>query len=49
MLEESPIHQYWIIVKTTADVYGPFSYEDYLKMKKELGVPETLKLKREKQ
>ena len=49
MLEESPIHQYWIIVKTTADVYGPFSYEDYLKMKKELGIPETLKLKREKQ
>lgn len=48
-LEDSPIHQYLILCKKTADIYGPFSFEDYLKMKKELGVPETLKLKREKQ
>ena len=48
MLEESPIHQYWIIGHKSADVYGPFSFGDYLKMKAELGVPETLKLKCEK-
>ena len=49
-LEESPaIHQYWILVINTADVYGPFSYEDYLDMKQKLGVPPTLMLKCEKE
>lgn len=48
-LEESPtIHQYWILVINTADVYGPFTYEDYLDMKQQLGVPPTLILKCEK-
>lgn len=49
MLHLSNIHQYWIIDKTTQDVYGPLSFEDYLKKKAELGVPSTLMLKREKQ
>lgn len=50
MLDNSPvIHQYWIMAVKTADVYGPFSYEDYLDMKKQLGVPSTLMLKREKE
>lgn len=48
-LEDTPTtHQYWIMVVKTADVYGPFSYEDYIDMKNKLGVPPTLKLKREK-
>ncbi len=47
-LDLSHIHQYWIVNKTTKDVYGPFQYEDYLGMKKQLGVPSTLMLKREK-
>lgn len=47
-LDLSHIHQYWIVSKTTKDVYGPFQYEDYLGMKKQLGVPSTLMLKREK-
>ena len=29
----------------TSDVYGPLNFEDYLKKKNELGVPEKLKLK----
>lgn len=50
MLDNSPvIHQYWIMVVKTADIYGPLSYEDYLDMKKQLGVPSTLMLKREKE
>ena len=49
-LEDTPtIHYYWIMAVKTADVYGPFSYEDYLDMKKQLGVPSTLMLKREKE
>jgi len=50
MLDNSPvIHQYWIMVVKTADIYGPLSYEDYLDMKKQLGVSSTLMLKREKE
>ena len=48
ILDLSKIHQYWIVNKKTHDVYGPFKYEDYLGMKKQLGVPSTLMLKREK-
>ena len=49
MLDNSPvIHQYWIMVVKTADIYGPFSYEDYLEVKQQLGVPPTLLLKRER-
>lgn len=48
MLHISHIHQYWIINKTSLDVYGPFSYDEYLHMKKQLGVPPTLMLKKEK-
>lgn len=48
MLDLSRIHQYWIINKISADVYGPLSYDDYLNIKKQLGVPPDLMLKREK-
>lgn len=49
MLDNSPvIHQYWIIVIKTADVYGPYSYKDYLNMRQQLGVPPTLILKCDK-
>ena len=49
MLDTSTNHVYYIINQQTADVYGPMCYEDYLKKKKDLGVPEKLKLKCEKQ
>ena len=47
MLKESPIHQFWIINHVSKDVYGPFSYEEYLLKKKELKVNPELKLKYE--
>lgn len=49
MLENSNIHVYYIIDQKTSDVFGPLSYDDYLKKKTELGVPEKLKLKCEKE
>lgn len=49
MLLESPIHDFWIINQNTSDVYGPMSFEQYLAKKKELGVPEKLQLKYEKE
>lgn len=50
MLDFSPVkHQYWIMKIKTADIYGPFSYLEYLDMRKQLGVPSTLKLMGEKE
>lgn len=50
MLDHSPVpNQYWIMNIKTADIYGPFSYLDYLDMKKQLSVPPALKLMGEKQ
>lgn len=49
MLLESPIHDFWIVNQNTSDVYGPMSFEQYLAKKKELGVPENLQLKYEKE
>ena len=46
-LRESPIHDFWIIDQKTSDVYGPMSFDDYLAKKKELNVPNELKLKSE--
>jgi len=48
MLDESPIHQFWIIALRTADVYGPLSYEEYIQKRTELGVAPELRLKCEK-
>lgn len=48
MLDESPIHQFWIIALRTADVYGPLSYEEYIQKRIELGVAPELRLKCEK-
>ncbi|MBO4568120.1 MAG: hypothetical protein J5686_04185 [Bacteroidales bacterium] len=45
ILDLSKIHQYWIVNKKTHDVYGPFSYEDYLDMKKKLDISQSLMLK----
>jgi len=45
MLENSPIHQFWIIALRTADVYGPLSYEEYIQKRTELGVAPELRLK----
>jgi hypothetical protein len=39
--------KYYIIAKETDSVYGFFSRKKYLQKRKELGVPEKLKLKRE--
>ena len=49
IINNSRYHDYWILNMETSDVYGPLSFEDYLKKKKDLGVPEKLKLKCEKQ
>lgn len=49
MLDNSNIHVYYIINQQTADVYGPLVFEDYLEKKAELGVPDNLKLKCEKE
>ncbi len=35
---------YWIINKETDEIFGPFSKEEYLKKKQELGVSKKLKL-----
>lgn len=48
MIEDNPIHLYWILNTNTANVYGPFLYDEYLQMKQQLGVPPTLMLKKEK-
>ena len=40
--------QYWIIDKYKRKTYGPFTKEQYLDKKKELGVPDTLKLQFER-
>ena len=49
MIRTSNIHVYWILNKQTSDVYGPMSFEQYLAKKKDLGVPENLLLKYEKE
>lgn len=47
-LRKSKIHQYWIIDKTKDYIYGPLKDEEYFLKKRELGVPEDLRLKYEK-
>lgn len=44
MIEKSKYHDFWILNINTSDVYGPFTFDEYLAKKKELGVPENLKL-----
>ncbi len=46
-LMKSKIHYYWIIRKRTDDVYGPLNRDEYLQKRKELGVPNELRLKQE--
>ena len=47
-LKKSKIHDYWIIVKATNDVYGPLSTSQYTQKRKALSVPVNLKLDFEK-
>lgn len=37
--------KYWIVDHANDSIYGPFKNEEYLQKRKELGVPEKLKLK----
>jgi hypothetical protein len=37
--------KYWIITHANDSIYGPFSKQEYLQKRKELGVPEELELK----
>ena len=46
---KTEVYFYWIINKHSSDVYGPLVFEDYLERKAELGVPDNLKLKCEKE
>lgn len=43
-LNNSKIHDYWIIIKPKNMVYGPFSKDEYIQKKNELNIPESLKL-----
>jgi len=45
MLMDSDVKKYWIINKLTDDIYGPLEQEEYLRMKKELKVPDSIILK----
>lgn len=45
---ETKVYYYWIINKHSSSVYGPYTLDKYLAKKKELDVPESLKLKSEK-
>lgn len=47
-LEKSTLSLFWIVNKITGSIYGPYSKEEYLLKKEELGVSDTLKLKIEK-
>lgn len=49
IIKDSSCHDFWILNMKTSDVYGPYTFDDYLTKKKELGVPETLKLEYETQ
>ena len=44
-IEERNFLNYFIIVKKTNHVYGPFKYSDYVSMRKELKVPNNLMFK----
>ena len=45
---KTAVYYYWIINKNNSEIFGPLTFDDYLKKKKELAVPETLKLKCER-
>lgn len=47
-LKKSKVHDYWIIVKATNDIYGPLSANQYAQKRKALSVPGDLKLDFEK-
>lgn len=49
MINDAPYHDYWIINQQTSDVYGPMSFEEYQQKREELGVPDNLRLKCEKE
>lgn len=46
-LSQNGYSKYWIIAHANDSIFGPFKKEEYLKKRKELGVPQELKLKSE--
>jgi hypothetical protein len=44
-IKDVDIIQFWIIETKKHKLYGPFKLSDFLKKRKELGVPENMKLK----
>lgn len=49
MYLNSNFYQLWIINKINDSIYGPFQKDNYLKIKKELGISNSLQLKMEKE
>ncbi len=47
--QKTKVYYYWIIDKNNSKVYGPYILNEYLEKKNELGVPEKLKLKCERE
>ena len=45
---KTDVYYYWIIIKDNSEVFGPLTFDEYMIKKKEMGVPECLKLKCEK-
>ncbi len=46
-LENSNIHNFWIINKKLKEVYGPMQKREYAERRKELKIPKELGLKEE--
>lgn len=47
-LKNCTMYDFWIIVKSTNNIYGSYNKQEYLQKRKELKVPEKLELKRVK-
>lgn len=43
-LNESGLHDFWIIIKQTNEIFGPYSFEKYVLMRDSLNVPHELQL-----
>jgi hypothetical protein len=47
-IKDSKEYSYWIIIKQSDDVFGPYSKTQYLLMREKLNIPVKLKMKWEK-
>lgn len=45
LFKESSLLQFWIIIKSNNSILGPYTKEEYLQKREELGVPKKLKLR----